>query len=134
MSHFSALHKLRGRSLSLDKRESHRNSSLELNIEGQMSKYLLQFFGSFHSIICMQLKAHLEILKQKDIFMVDRSSNVLSNGVFIESKIDIQRYDSGTSSETHELWGFSRNKTLVSFFFYEKTKSFEHKYTASNSI
>ena len=54
-----------------------------------MSKYLLQFFGSFHSLICMQLKVHLEILKQKDIFMVDRSSNVLSNGVFIESKIDV---------------------------------------------
>ena len=37
----------------------------------------------------MQLKVHLEILKQKDIFMVDRSSNVLSNDVFIESKIDV---------------------------------------------
>ena len=68
-----------------------------------MSKYLLQFFGSFHSIICMQLKVHLEILKQKDIFMVDRSSNILSNGVFIESKIDVYRYHPGTTSETHEL-------------------------------
>ena len=54
-----------------------------------MSKYLLQLFGSFHSIICMQLKVHLEILKQKDIFMVDKSSNILLNDDFIESKIDV---------------------------------------------
>ena len=37
----------------------------------------------------MELKVYLEILKQKDIFMVDRSSDVLSNGVFIELKIDV---------------------------------------------
>ena len=54
-----------------------------------MSKYILQLFGSFHSIICMQLKVHLEILKRKDILMVDRSSNVLPNGVFIESKTEL---------------------------------------------
>ena len=65
------------------------STRLNSTLKGKYRNIYSNFFGSFHSVICMQLKVHLEILKQKDIFMVDRSSNVLSNDVFIESKIDV---------------------------------------------